>query len=112
MSIPHSIGCETSDGVLSLARRVATGRFSGLRLESISVFVLKEVEQIDGIFGIAMPSYETKATDKVERAVHEEKRGQLRSGSGKRVTSRTQAIAIGLSQARKAGAKVPAKTKA
>jgi hypothetical protein len=61
---------------------------------------------------IDMPSYGKKATDNVERAVHEEKRGQLRSGSGKRVTSRTQAIAIGLSQARKAGAKVLAKPKA
>ncbi|HKA91509.1 MAG TPA: DUF6496 domain-containing protein [Haliangiales bacterium] len=52
--------------------------------------------------------YGPKAGAKVERAMHEMKRGQLRSGrSGKRVTSRKQAIAIGLSEARKAGGKVP-----
>jgi Family of unknown function (DUF6496) len=52
--------------------------------------------------------YGQKAGQKVERAVHEMKRGQLRSGgSGKRVTSRKQAIAIGLSEARRAGGKVP-----
>ena len=54
--------------------------------------------------------YGPAAGKKVERAMHEEKRGQLRSGrSGKKVTSRKQAIAIGLSEARKAGAKVPKK---
>ena len=52
--------------------------------------------------------YGAKAAEKVERAMHERKRGTLRSGrSGKKVTSRKQAIAIGLSQARKAGGKVP-----
>src|SRR5262245_21689844 len=52
--------------------------------------------------------YGAKASQKVERAMHERKRGMLRSGrSGKRVTSRKQAIAIGLSEARRAGAKVP-----
>jgi Family of unknown function (DUF6496) len=52
--------------------------------------------------------YGTKASEKVERAMHERKHGTLRSGrSGKRVTSRKQAIAIGLSEARDAGAKVP-----
>jgi hypothetical protein len=52
--------------------------------------------------------YGPKASRKVERAMHEMKRGELRSGrSGKRVTSRKQAIAIGLSEARRAGAKVP-----
>jgi hypothetical protein len=52
--------------------------------------------------------YGTKASQKVERAMHERKHGTLRSGrSGKRVTSRKQAIAIGLSEARDAGAKVP-----
>ncbi len=52
--------------------------------------------------------YGPKAQRKVERAMHERKRGTLRSGrSGKRVTSRKQAIAIGLSEARRAGAKVP-----
>ena len=57
-----------------------------------------------------MPKYGKKAAVKVERAVHEMKRGKLKSGrSGKKVTSRKQAIAIGLSEARKAGSKVPAK---
>jgi hypothetical protein len=52
--------------------------------------------------------YGPKASQKVEKAMHERKRGTLRSGrSGKKVTSRKQAIAIGLSQARRAGAKVP-----
>jgi len=56
-----------------------------------------------------MPTYGNKASERVERAVHEQKRGELRSGSGKKVTSRKQAVAIGLSKARKAGAKVPGK---
>ena len=52
--------------------------------------------------------YGRKAAQKVERAMHEMKRGELRSGrSRKRVTSRKQAIAIGLSEARRAGGKVP-----
>jgi hypothetical protein len=54
--------------------------------------------------------YGKKASEKVERAMHELKEGTLRSGgSGKKVTSRKQAIAIGLSEAREAGAKVPRK---
>lgn len=54
--------------------------------------------------------YGEKAQEKVERAMHERKRGTLRSGrSGKRVTSRKQAIAIGLSEARRAGGKVPSR---
>lgn len=57
-----------------------------------------------------MAKYGRKASAKVERAMHERKRGTLRAGrSGKRVTSRKQAIAIGLSEARAAGAKVPRK---
>ena len=57
-----------------------------------------------------MAKYGRKAQSKVKRAMHERKRGTLRSGrSGKRVTSRKQAIAIGLSEARRAGAKVPRK---
>jgi len=59
-----------------------------------------------------MAKYGRKASEKVERAMHERKRGTLRSGSGRKVTSRTQAIAIGLSEARDAGAKVPRKRKA
>jgi hypothetical protein len=60
-----------------------------------------------------MAKYGKKAQSKVERAMHERKRGTLKSGrSGRKVTSRKQAIAIGLSEARKAGGKVPAKRKA
>jgi len=54
-----------------------------------------------------MAKYGKKAQDKVERAMHERKRGTLKSGSGRKVKSRKQAIAIGLSEAREAGAKVP-----
>ena len=57
-----------------------------------------------------MAKYSKKAGDKVERAMHEKKEGTLKSGrSGKKVKSRKQAIAIGLSEARKKGAKVPKK---
>jgi len=56
--------------------------------------------------------YGPKAGKKVKRAMHERKHGTLRSGrSGKKVTSRKQAIAIGLSEARKSGAKVPKRRK-
>ena len=52
--------------------------------------------------------YSKKASRKVKRAMHERKRGTLRSGrSGRKVTSPKQAIAIGLSEARRSGAKVP-----
>lgn len=54
-----------------------------------------------------MAKYGKKAAEKVARALHERKRGTLQSGSGKKVTSRKQAIAIGLSEARRAGGKVP-----
>ena len=58
-----------------------------------------------------MARYSKKAGEKVERAMHEKKRGTLKSGrSGKKVTSRKQAIAIGLSEARESGAKVPKKS--
>lgn len=57
-----------------------------------------------------MAKYGRKAQQKVKKAMHERKRGKLKSGrSGKKVTSRKQAIAIGLSEARRAGAKVPQK---
>jgi uncharacterized protein DUF6496 len=57
-----------------------------------------------------MAKYGKKAAEKVERAMRERKRGTLKSGqSGRRVTSRKQAIAIGLSEARAAGANVPKK---
>lgn len=55
-----------------------------------------------------MAKYGEKAAEKVEKAMHERKKGTLKSGgSGKKVTSKKQAIAIGLSEARKAGGKVP-----
>ena len=57
-----------------------------------------------------MARYGKKASDKVEKTMHERKQGTLKSGgSGKKVTSKKQAIAIGLSEARKEGGKVPAK---
>jgi Family of unknown function (DUF6496) len=56
--------------------------------------------------------YGRKATQKVKRSMHEMKRGKLKSGrSGKKVKNRKQAIAIGLSEARRAGGKVPRKRK-
>jgi len=56
--------------------------------------------------------YSKKASKKVQRAMHERKRGTLRSGrSGRKVTSRKQAIAIGLSEARRSGAKVPKRSR-
>ena len=55
-----------------------------------------------------MAKYGPKAQNKVEQALHEFKRGELRSGkSRKKVASRKQAVAIGLSKARESGAKVP-----
>lgn len=56
-----------------------------------------------------MAKYGPKASEKVEKAVHEMKEGTLKTGSGKKVTSRKQAVAIGLSEARYAGGKVPKK---
>ncbi|HJV71334.1 DUF6496 domain-containing protein [Ideonella sp.] len=60
-----------------------------------------------------MARYGSKAQEKVGRVMHEYKEGELKSGrSGKKVTNPKQAVAIGLSEARKAGAKVPAKRSA
>jgi hypothetical protein len=57
-----------------------------------------------------MARYGKKAQENVKKVMHEKKKGTLRSGkSGKKVTRRKQAIAIGLSEARRAGAKVPGK---
>ena len=59
-----------------------------------------------------MARYGKKSQQKVLKAMHERKRGKLRSGrSGKKVKSRKQAIAIGLAQARRSGAKVPPRKK-
>lgn len=58
-----------------------------------------------------MNKFGPKASEEVEKAMHEMKRGKLKSGkSGKKVTSNKQAVAIGLSKARKAGGKVPKKS--
>ncbi len=56
-----------------------------------------------------MAKYSKKAQDKVHKVMHEYKSGDLKSGSGRKVTSRKQAIAIGISEAREKGAKVPSK---
>jgi hypothetical protein len=56
--------------------------------------------------------YSKSASKDVERAMHKKKRGTLKSGSGKKVTNRKQAVAIGLSEARKKGKKVPRKRRA
>ena len=56
-----------------------------------------------------MAKYSKRAGEKVEEVMHEKKQGKLKTGTGKKVTSRKQAIAIGLSEARKEGAKVPKK---
>ena len=56
-----------------------------------------------------MAKYSKKAQDKVEENMHEMKEGKLKTGSGKKVTNPKQAVAIGLSEARKEGAKVPKK---
>jgi hypothetical protein len=58
-----------------------------------------------------MPKYGRSASKRVKSAMHRKKKGTLKSGSGRKVTSRKQAIAIGLSEARKKGAKVPARRK-
>ena len=56
-----------------------------------------------------MAKYSKKAGEKVEETMHEMKEGKLKTGTGKKVTSKKQAIAIGLSEAKKEGAKVPKK---
>jgi hypothetical protein len=58
-----------------------------------------------------MAATKKAAGKKVEKVIHEFKHGELKSGSGKKVTSKKQAIAIGLSEARQSGASVPAKKK-
>ena len=58
-----------------------------------------------------MAKYGRSASKRVKSAMHRKKKGTLKSGSGRKVTSRKQAIAIGLSEGRKKGAKVPARPK-
>jgi hypothetical protein len=59
--------------------------------------------------GVDMNKYGPKAQEKVAQAMHEMKHGDLKSSTGQKVTSRKQAVAIGLSEARAAGGKVPKK---
>jgi hypothetical protein len=59
-----------------------------------------------------MAAQKSSGSRKVKRAMHEMKRGKLKSGSGRKVKSRKQAVAIGLSEARKSGAKIPKKKEA
>jgi hypothetical protein len=54
-------------------------------------------------------SSSSKGKGKIEKVMHEKKQGTLKSGSGKKVTSRKQAVAIALSEARKSGARIPKK---
>lgn len=56
-----------------------------------------------------MAKYGDKAEKKVHKALHEMEEGKLKTGTGKKVTNRKQAIAIGISEAREEGDKVPAK---
>ncbi len=56
-----------------------------------------------------MAKYGPKAKEKVGKAMHEKKKGTLKTGSGKKVESRKQAVAIGLDKARREGGKVPPK---
>jgi hypothetical protein len=56
-------------------------------------------------------SGESKGKRKIHKVMKEKKEGKLKSGSGKKVTSRKQAVAIALSEARKSGAKIPKKKK-
>jgi hypothetical protein len=85
----------------------ATGREAPMTLRGMSL----AASALESQKGEPMARYGKKASEKVERAMDEMKKGKLRSGkSGKKVTSRKQAIAIGLSEARRAGGKVPRKS--
>jgi hypothetical protein len=87
----------------SLLRRHQRSADFARALRSAILRVLRQTHE-----GVVMAKYGKKAQSKVEKAMHERKRGTLKSGkSGKTVKSRKQAIAIGLSEARRAGAKVP-----
>jgi hypothetical protein len=66
-------------------------------------------EYVINLTHTTMAKYSEKASEKVEKTMHEMKEGKLKSGSGKKVTSKKQAVAIGLSEARKEGTKVPKK---
>jgi hypothetical protein len=78
-----------------------------------AAFVRRSFGVVHAKRGLLMArKYSKAASKKVEKTMHERKKGTLRSGSGAKVKSRKQAVAIGLSQARKAGKKVPKKRSA
>src|SRR5512134_3861208 len=98
------------DASIMFARRKRFKSRDGSRLKSWhgSCCVRRGTRLLDG--ANMARKYSKKASKKVEKVMRERKRGTLRSGrSGRKVTSRKQAIAIGLSEARREGAKVPAK---
>jgi hypothetical protein len=80
------------------------------RRAPIDVARKRHVTSARHLWRTAMATRKTTAQSKVEKTMKERKQGTLKSGSGKKVTSRKQAIAIGLNEARKKGAKVPKKT--
>lgn len=76
----------------------------------MAAHALKRAPLQKGVDSNCMATKKKAASKKVEKVMHEFKRGQLKSGgSGKKVTSREQAVAIGLSEARQSGASVPPK---
>lgn len=80
-------------------------------MKSIPVYSSKDIAETkeSDQKGVGMRKYPKKAQEKVAEAMHEMKEGTLRTGTGKKVTDRKQAIAIGLSEAREEGVKVPKK---
>ena len=84
-----------------------------IRLRTLPPILQKQdLQAIDKLKGVNMPKYSKKSQEEVKKAMHERKQGTLKSGkSNKKVTSKKQAIAIGLSKARKKAAKVPSKKK-
>lgn len=83
--------------------------FNSKRNSHLQTIFWQEKLKIENAF--IMAKYSEKASDKVGKAMHEMKEGKLKSSSGKKVTSKKQAVAIGLSEARQEGAKVPKKKK-
>jgi hypothetical protein len=75
------------------------------------MLILKAEIGLTSIINLSMAQYGNTAKKKVGKAMHEFKEGKLKTGTGKKVTSKKQAVAIGLSEARKRGGKVPAKKK-
>jgi hypothetical protein len=107
--MPDAICCGAKPNLQATGGRAGHARGGGIAASlelavapHVSVGVQKE-------FVAMVRKYSKSASKDVERAMHKKKRGTLKSGSGKTVKSRKQAIAIGLSEARKKGKKVPKK---